>query len=43
MKSDDTAVPNIPEVKTISPLSTPRGMKIIFLRRFNIFAIFFCI
>lgn len=31
MKSDDIAISSIPEIKTISPLSTPRGTKIIFL------------
>ncbi|XP_067212761.1 uncharacterized protein [Linepithema humile] len=28
MKSDDTAIPNIPEIKTISPSSTPRDQAI---------------
>lgn len=43
MKSDDTAAPNIPEVKTISPPSTPRGMKILYFSEDSIFSPFFSV
>lgn len=31
MKSDDTTIPSILEIKTIGPLSSSKGIKIIFI------------
>lgn len=39
MKSDDTAIPSIPEIKTISPLSTPRGIIFLNVKKFLHFAL----
>lgn len=33
MKSDDTTIPNILEIKTIGPLSSAKGIKIIFINQ----------
>lgn len=44
MKSDEITIPNILEIKTISPSSSPRGIKIIFIDqkiiKYKIFAFF---
>lgn len=32
MKNDDIAIPDIPEIKTISPASSPRGTNVISAR-----------
>lgn len=44
MKSDDTAIPSIPEIKIISPLSTPRGILFLNDKKISAFCIaYFCI